>query len=80
MVGAPARLPGILAFGRRERSKLPRMRIGNQRPLVSPRERLGREGQVHHQYLEIGSVTERVEGRFGPVSLGIAVARRDRLG
>ena len=36
MVGAPAKLPGILAFGRPERSKFPTNGYWNQRPLVSP--------------------------------------------
>ncbi len=29
---------------------------------VSPRERLGRHHEVHHQCLEVGPVAQRVEG------------------
>jgi len=35
---------------------------------------LGRERQVHHQHLKVGSGAERVEGRLGPVKVGVAVA------
>ena len=47
---------------------------------IGSAERLGREHEVHHQELEVGPVAERVEGRFGPVSVGVAVAHRDCLG
>jgi len=47
--------------------------IGNQRPLVSPRERHRREGQVHHQEPEFGPIAARTQGRFGPESAAFAV-------
>ena len=36
--------------------------------MASPRKRLGGEGQVHHQGLEVGAGAERVEGRLDPES------------
>ena len=46
---------------------------------LSLRERLGREREVHHQCAEVGPVAERVEGRFGPESVVVAVAHADGL-
>ncbi len=41
--------------------------------LLSRRERPHREGHIHHQEPEVEPVTNRTEGRFGPVTATLAV-------
>ncbi len=77
MVRAPAEPPGILAFERRERSWTPGTGIGIQRLRVSRHERLGRDHELCHRFSALRPVSERVEGRFCLVSIGIAVTHGD---
>jgi hypothetical protein len=66
MVGGPAELTGILAFGRWERSWNPETGIGNERPRVSLGEVVGWEGQVHEQEPEVEARPQRLEVGLRP--------------
>src|SRR6516165_7155243 len=75
VIGLRSRRPNVPGA----QAERPGRAVGLINDEVSPRERVGREGQVHDQELEIGTAPDRVEiGVFLHVS-HVAIALRGRL-